>query len=224
MKRLMLRGTAVGIVIATFIAAGALGATAIRNKTKADDAAANRAARAADSLRSRNDAATTVDSSAARTVAVTPAPTPSRPAASPAVSPAAAAPRAAATTRPAAALRPVIPMGQSALPDSVTALRSDSEVVVSFDLMMVRTRRAQKFEQFVRATLPLIYGRGASDALAKIPDGGLAAQGDLLEELPKKGLRIPGAGWMIRLFPETRPGQDGPLVVRYRASVAPGGD
>jgi hypothetical protein len=28
---------------------------------------------------------------------------------------------------------------------------------------------------------------------------------------------------MIRLFPETRQGQDGPLVVRYRVSVVPGG-
>ena len=115
-------------------------------------------------------------------------------------------------------------MGQSSLPDSVVAIRGDSEVVVSFDLMMIRTRRAQKFEQFVRSTLPQIYGRAATDALSKIPDGGLAAQGELLDELPKKGMRIPGAGWTIRLFPETRPGQDGPLVVRYRVSVAPGGD
>jgi hypothetical protein len=25
--------------------------------------------------------------------------------------------------------------------------------------------------------------------------------------------------WSIQLYPETRPGQDGPLVVRYRVSV-----
>jgi hypothetical protein len=63
------------------------------------------------------------------------------------------------------------------------------------------------------------------DVLTKIPDGGLSSQGDLLGELPTRGMRIPvGSEWMIRLFPETRAGQDGPLVVRYRVSVVPSGD
>jgi len=116
-------------------------------------------------------------------------------------------------------------MGSSELPDGVTALRGDSEVVVSFDLTMVRTRRPDKFEQFVRSTLPAIYGSGIRDALAKIPYGGLASQGELLNELPRRGMRIPVSGeWTIRLFPETRPGQDGPLVVRYRVAVVPSGD
>lgn len=107
----------------------------------------------------------------------------------------------------------------------MTAIRGDSEVVLSFDLMMVRTRRPEKFEQFVRSTLPAIYGRGIQDALSKIPDGGLASQGALLTELPARGMRIPVTSeWMIRLFPETRPGQDGPLVIRYRVSVVPTGD
>jgi hypothetical protein len=116
-------------------------------------------------------------------------------------------------------------MGPSNLSDGVTAVRGDSEVVVSFDLTMVRTRRPDKFEQFVRATLPVIYGPGVRDFLTKIPEGGLARQGELLGELPKRGLRIPVSGeWMIRLFPETRPGQDGPLVVRYRVAVVPSGN
>jgi hypothetical protein len=113
-------------------------------------------------------------------------------------------------------------MGRSTLPEGVTAVRTDSNVVVSFDLTMVRTRRPSKFEQLVRATLPAIYGRPASDALARIPDGGLASQGDLFTELPAKGMRIsPGTDWIILLYPETRPGNDGPLVVRYRVTVVP---
>jgi len=116
-------------------------------------------------------------------------------------------------------------MGSSDLPDGVTALRGDSDVVVSFDLTMVRTRRADKFEQFVRSSLPVIYGRGVRDLLARIPYGGLASQGELLTELPRRGMRIPVTGeWMIRLFPETRPGQDGPLVIRYRVAVVPTGE
>jgi hypothetical protein len=40
--------------------------------------------------------------------------------------------------------------------------------------------------------------------------------------MPAQGVRIPVNGtWMLRLFPETRPGQDGPLVIRYRVRVAP---
>ena len=93
-----------------------------------------------------------------------------------------------------------------------------------FVTLKTAKHNAAWFEQFVRATLPLIYGRSATDALSKIPDGGLAAQGDLFAELPQKGMRIPvGDAWTIRLFPETRPGNDGPLVVRYRVSVVPNG-
>lgn len=231
MKRLLLRGSAVGVVVATFIAAGLVGATAIR--AKVDDASANRAAKAADSSRRARGAAAT---EAANDTTETPAmssPTPSAPSAptpsTPVASKEAAAPpvatRAATATRSAAPISPVLPMGQSELPDSVTAVRGDTEVVVSFDLMMVRTRRPEKFEQFVRATLPAIYGRPVRDILSKIPDGGLSAQGELLTELPKRGMHIPvGSDWMIRLYPETRQGHDGPLVVRYRVSVVPSGD
>jgi hypothetical protein len=223
-----LRGTAVGIVVTTFIAAGALGATAIRNKV--EDASANRLARANDSARAAEKSAQPAPNAGAQTKSAAagvlppaPVPTPTKTPAPSVASAGSPAPRTSGQpeARTSASLRPVIPVGQSSLPDSVTAVRGDSDVVVSFDLMMVRTRRAAKFEQLVRSTLPLIYGRPASDALSKIADGGLASQGELLDELPKKGLRIPGAGWTIRLFPETRPGQDGPLVVRYRVSVTP---
>ena len=243
MKRLLLRGSAVGIVIATFIAAGAVGAKAVR--ANFDDASANRAAKAADSTRratksaapvtevavdttaAANAVATTVAPASSAPVTSTPAastPAPS-PKASPAPAPTAPASRVASASRPAAPISPVLPMGHSDLPDSVVAERGDSDVVVSFDLIMTRTRRAEKFEQFVRATLPAIYGRPVRDILAKIPDGGLSSQGELLTELPKRGMRIPVTGeWMIRLFPETRLGHDGPLVVRYRVSVVPTGE
>jgi hypothetical protein len=55
-----------------------------------------------------------------------------------------------------------------------------------------------------------------------MPVGAIAEQGDLLTELPSRGVRIPLNGaWMVRLFPETRPGQDGPLVIRYRVRITP---
>jgi hypothetical protein len=119
-------------------------------------------------------------------------------------------------------LAPIVPAGQSELSAGVTALRGDSDVVVAFDTPMARTRRPEKFEAFVRTTLPMVYGAAARNVLAKLPDGTIVGQGELLSELPKRGIRIPlDAEWMIRLFPETRPGQDGPLVIRYRVSVVP---
>jgi hypothetical protein len=74
-----------------------------------------------------------------------------------------------------------------------------------------------KFERFVRTTLPAVYGPGIDSVLSKIAVGGLASQGNLVTELPSAGVRIPvNDAWELRLFPETRKGQDGPLVVRYR--------
>jgi hypothetical protein len=220
---LLLRGTAVGIVVATFIAGGAVGATAIR--AKLDDVSANRAKAREASQRVASEsvpadsipAAVKADTTAAAPVAAAP--------------PAAAVPQGTPRSEPPATasdtrtpLAPVLPMGQSTILDGVTVLRTDSNVVVSFDLSMVRTRRPDKFEQFVRTTLPLIYGSPARDALAKIPSGELASQGDLLTELPAKGMHIsPGTDWIILLYPETKADSDGPLVVRYRVSVVPYG-
>jgi hypothetical protein len=111
-------------------------------------------------------------------------------------------------------------VGASTLRDGPTVIRADSVVTLSFDIPLIRTRIPAKFEHLVRTTLPAIYGRGVDTVLSKIAEGDIARQGDLLSELPKRGVRIPvNAAWMIALFPETRPGQDGPLVVRYRVSV-----
>jgi hypothetical protein len=229
MQRLLLRGGAVAIVVVTFIAAGLVGATAIR--AKVDDAAnranenesSRRAARAA--VSSPATASDSDDGAASTRAPMVTASMAGAAAARTSTSASSAASRQpAAAPRGAAPVNPAIAMGRTDLPDSVVALRGDTDVVVSFDVPMVRTRRPDKFEQFVRTTLPLIYGGAAREALSKIPQGGLASQGDLLAELPRKGMRIPlGYEWAIRLFPETRPGQDGPIVVRYRASVVPAG-
>jgi hypothetical protein len=118
---------------------------------------------------------------------------------------------------------PVVPQGQTNLPDSLLATRADSVITVSFDRTMIRTRNPWKFERLVRSTLPALYGPLADSALARIPEGGLVRQGDLINELPTRGMRIPVVpGWTFTLFPITRPGQDGPLVTQYRVSVVRG--
>jgi len=215
LKRLLLRGSAAAIVIATFIVAGALGATAIRDRVGGAPSAAPSRSGGAQARRRAADSA--------REVAVAPTVIPSGgPTSAPATATAVTTSPATPSPRPAPPITPVLSMGKTQFPDSVIAVRGDTDVVLSFDLTMVRTRRPEKFEQFVRATLPAIYGSAVKPALAKIPEGNLAAQGELLTELPSRGMRIPvGSGWMLRLFPETRPGQEGPLVVRYRVSVVP---
>ena len=150
--------------------------------------------------------------------AMTPAPTTAQQgvtmSAAPATTPVTAAP---VTPAP---VSPLVPQGQSNLPDSLLATRADSVITVSFDRTMIRTRNPWKFERLVRSTLPALYGPLADSALARIPEGGLVRQGDLINELPTRGMRIPVApGWTFTLFPITRPGQDGPLVTQYRVSV-----
>jgi hypothetical protein len=169
-------------------------------------------------------------SNAAKTVTVdagdevvmkAPADAPTQQGASPPRAPApSAAPAAVASTAPAV---PVVPQGQSNLADSLLATRSDSVITVWFDRTMIRTRNPWKFERLVRTTLPALYGAIADSALKRIPQGALAQQGDLINELPTRGLRIPVApGWTFALYPITRPGHDGPLVTQYRVSVIRG--
>ena len=117
---------------------------------------------------------------------------------------------------------PIVPVGETVLHDGVTAIRDHGTVTLSFDTPLARTRIPEKFEKFVRETLPEIYGPSVESVLARLARGGIALQGSLLTELPHRGVRIAaGDAWTIRLFPETRPGHDGPLVVRYRVSVVP---
>lgn len=139
----------------------------------------------------------------------------------------AAAPAAAHSATPAAAPRtppafaPGLPVlkvaeGHTELPDGLAVERNGDQAVVSFDTPLARTRRRDKVEQVVRATLPALYGGSADSALARIPAGQLS-EGDLLADVVPRGIRIPLSSGAIVLALETRPGQDGPLVVRYRA-------
>lgn len=117
-------------------------------------------------------------------------------------------------------LAPILAEGRSELFDSLFAVRSGSSVVVYFDTSPTRTRRADKFERIVRQTLASVYGPAADTVLQAIPEGSLVAGGDLLLELPERGIRFALAGgWSMTLWPETRPGRDGPLVVAYRTTV-----
>jgi hypothetical protein len=148
-----------------------------------------------------------------------------------ATSPATAAPIGAAPTAtpgrpadgPSASLPPLAPIvaeGRTALGEGLWATRVGNTVTVSFDAPMIRTRRPEKFERVVRTTLPRVYGPAADSLLASIPPGALARGGDLLTELPARGIRVRrAAGQGLTVWPETRPGLEGPLVVAYRTTV-----
>lgn len=194
-KRLMLRGSAVGVVVGMIGVAGLLSASALRGRgTKATDPVV-RVASSAPSTTSDTQptAAVTQQGEVAHRIAATPP------------------------------ITPVVPVGESSLREGVSAVRADSVVLLTFDTPMMRTRIPEKFEHFVRTTLPRIYGPVADSALARVPEGSLArSQRELLYELPNRGMHIPlRDGRSIALFPETRPGDDGPLVIRYKVFVAP---
>lgn len=117
--------------------------------------------------------------------------------------------------------QPVLEEGVTTLRGGIEAVRHGDTVVVSFDLPAKRTRRADRFEQLVRATLPAIYGAFADSLLASHRSRLVTDAAVLVNDLPKRGLDIgsPGA-WHLIVWPETRPGRDGPLVVRYRATLS----
>jgi hypothetical protein len=207
-NRFLLRAGAVTIVTATFVVAASLGATAIRAKGEARRSAPVVAVQRTPVTQ---PVAPTADSAAAIPTSTASAATGAE-----------AVAQTGSTTLGGAPLRPIIAEGESPLIDSVIAFRADSVVIVSFDTRMIRTRNPEKFEQFVRRTLPAIYGHSVDSALARLPVGGISRQGNLLSELPVRGVRLPlSAGWMIQLFPETRAGVGGPIVVRYRVMVLP---
>jgi hypothetical protein len=111
-----------------------------------------------------------------------------------------------------------VPIGRTALRDTMTADREGDTVRVNFDLVLTRTRRPDKFEAIVRSTLPQVFGAAADSALQALPVGALAQAGDLTTTLREQGYRIPlPGGRTIAVWPETRAGRDGPLVVAYRA-------
>jgi len=135
-------------------------------------------------------------------------------------SPSAGAPEAGAGTEAGrkTSIAPAIPSGRTALRDSMVADRTGDTVRVDFDLTLSRTRRADKFEWIMRTTLPQVFGGLADSALRALPVGSVTRAGDLVATLPAQGIRIPLTdGRAISVWPETRPGRDGPIVVAYRA-------
>lgn len=117
-----------------------------------------------------------------------------------------------------ALVAPVVPVGRTTLRDTMVADRAGDTVRVSFDLEMSRTRRPEKFEAIVRSTLPQVYGTAVDSALRALPFGSVARAGDLVTTLAEQGFHIPlPGGRAIAVWPETRAGRDGPLVVAYRA-------
>ncbi|MGH9884663.1 MAG: hypothetical protein ACREBE_03995, partial [bacterium] len=149
----MLRGTAIGIVVVTFIAAGALGASAIRGRSNASAQSRDSAKPTHASIDSTNTPVAVQTASAAPATAKVaephPAPVPQTP-----------------------PFAPILPSGASRLDNDATAVRGDSDaVVVTFDNIVMRTRRAEKFEQIVRTTLAEVYGPEISTVLAHVPEG-----------------------------------------------------
>jgi hypothetical protein len=115
-------------------------------------------------------------------------------------------------------IEPSIAEGRRQLGDSVFAIREGGQVTVHFDTETLRTRFDWKFEGVVRATLPLVFGPVAGAALDSIPAGTLANGGQLMTELPRRGIPIRLGTQTLMVWPVTRPGRDGPLVVGYRAA------
>ncbi|HJQ19350.1 MAG TPA: hypothetical protein VJ867_03305 [Gemmatimonadaceae bacterium] len=133
--------------------------------------------------------------------------------------PKAVAKRVAAPPRAVPKLAPAVSEGRTDLGDSVFAERSGPEVIVRFDNSALRTRFEEKFERTLRVTLPRVYGPAAQAALDAVNPGALV-RGDLLGELPQRGidLALPNGETLV-VYPMTRPGEDGPLVIAYRATL-----
>jgi hypothetical protein len=128
-----------------------------------------------------------------------------------------AAPAPATSPEPKG-LQPTITEGRRDLIDSIYAVREGTDVTVHFDTETLRTRFDWKFEGVVRATLPLIYGQDVRVALDSIPTGTFVRGGGLLTDLPERGIPLAVGEHRIRVWPITRPGRDGPIVVGYRAT------
>jgi hypothetical protein len=110
--------------------------------------------------------------------------------------------------------------GRTTLTDSIYAVRTGDSVLVNFDTQGNRTRRADKFEQMLRTTLPLVYGRRITSALDSVPTGLLLPSRDVVGDLTSQGVHLMlDNGLRISLWPQTRPSADGPLVVAYRVVV-----
>ena len=123
----------------------------------------------------------------------------------------------APSTSVPAALQPVVAEGRTELQNGIYAVRRGDTVTVHFDTPEARTRRPEKFEQILRATLPAVHGPAAESLLGTVAAGGLIAPGETITEPPAAGISLRGRdGRALSVVPQTRPGRDGPLVVAYR--------
>lgn len=126
------------------------------------------------------------------------------------------------TPKPASRFTLKVPEGRTGLRDSMYVEREGDSAVVHFDTELGRTRRRDKFETTVRITLPVLYGALADSMLAALPAGAITGGRDLVSEVAVRGVRLAiPTGGTLELWPVTRPGRDGPLVVGYRARVTP---
>jgi hypothetical protein len=127
----------------------------------------------------------------------------------------------AAPTTPTATPAATPANGRTELQGGMYALRSGDTVTVYFDTPEARTRRPDKFEQIVRSTLPAVHGNAAETLLSGVTPGTLIGAVDLVGELPSRGLHLRATdGRVLSLWPETRPGRDGLLVVAYRSVLS----
>jgi hypothetical protein len=223
-RQLLARGTATALVLAVIAAVGIAGATAIRARvslTSDERAVAGDASLSALTSSSDSNSQAATDSTMTMSPAPAPVVTPVRSVAPSSVAPSSVAPSVAASavrSEGTGSVSPVVPVGRTALRDTMVADRAGDTVRVRFDLVLARTRRADKFEAIVRSTLPQVYGAVADSALRTMPAGAVARAGDLIATLPERGFQIPLAGGRtIAVWPEMREGRDGPLVVGYRA-------
>ena len=220
-RQLLARGAAATLVLTIIAAVGIAAATAIRGRigAKSSEPAATGDASLSALTSSSDSARGATPPASSDTTAALPAPsTIATPVAQ--RTPATVAAPLAARSGGAVivSVAPVVPVGRTALRDTMVADRAGDTVRVSFDLALSRTRRADKFEAIVRSTLPQVYGAPADSALRALPVGTVARAGDLVSTLTASGIRIPLAGGRtIAVWPETRLGRDGPLVVAYRA-------
>lgn len=101
------------------------------------------------------------------------------------------------------------------------ALRAGDTVTVHFDTPEARTRRPEKFEQIIRSTLPGVHGPAADSLLAAIATGALVGPNVLVTDQPTRAISLRAVdGRSLSLWPQTRPGRDGRLVIGYRVTPA----
>ena len=90
---------------------------------------------------------------------------------------------------------------------------------MNFDAYGYRTRRASRFENSLRETLPLVYGRSATASLDTMA-GEIVTNRDVIGALAQEGMRFTldnGVGIRIRVL--TRVVSDGPIAIGYVTTI-----